>query len=186
MKRLFNFLFSILLILLFSCGEKTYVSFSTGNFQLGLSNKGMVTSIEDLATGKNHLARREDSPFLSLFDTAIIHPVALSYDDAGKVLNLMYPTGSEARVQVEEKGDYLRFEVLSVEPRGNITQVIWGPYVTSIIKTIGETWLGYMLTESEYRFGGYEPSVSPFTPGASAYLTDAVLKYLSGERSIGD
>ncbi len=139
MKRLINLLFLVFVLLLFSCGEKTYLRLSTGQFQLGLSSEGMVTSIEDLATGKNHLARREDSPFLSLFDTAIIHPVALSYDDTGKVLTLMYPTGSEARVKVEEKGDYLRFEVLSVEPRGSITQVIWGPYVTSIIKVIGET-----------------------------------------------
>ncbi len=42
-------------------------------------------------------------------------------------------------------------------------------------------WLGYLLTESEYKFGGYEPTVSPYTPGAARDLTEAVVTYLQGE-----
>jgi hypothetical protein len=171
--KFYSILFFILLISLFSCGEKTYVSFSTGHFQLGLSSNGMVTSIEDLATGKNHLARREDSPFLSLFDTAIIHPVALEYDEPGKILILRYPTGSEARVQVGEKGDYLHFELLSVEPRGDITQVIWGPYVTSIIQTIGETIC--VVRDSHFAFGlqSLEPNTTE-GPAPEGFLSGVI------------
>ena len=42
-------------------------------------------------------------------------------------------------------------------------------------------WLGYLLTESEYTYQGYEPTVSPYTPGAASDLTEAVVTYLYGE-----
>jgi hypothetical protein len=42
-------------------------------------------------------------------------------------------------------------------------------------------WLGYMLSESEYKYGGYEPTVSPFTPSAANDLTGAVVTYLHGK-----
>jgi hypothetical protein len=42
-------------------------------------------------------------------------------------------------------------------------------------------WLGYLLTESEYKYEGYEPTVSPYTPGAARDLTEAVVTYLQGE-----
>ncbi len=41
-------------------------------------------------------------------------------------------------------------------------------------------WLGYLLTESEYKFEGYEPTVSPYTPQAASDLTEAVVAYLQG------
>ena len=139
MKTLGKLFFLGLLLTVFSCGEKSVVSFSTRHLRMDLNSAGMVTTIEELATGTNHLSENKESPFLSLMDTAIIHPNALSYDSVSKVLTLSYPSGSKARVQCQEKGDYLRFEVLSVEPRCNITKVVWGPYITSIVKTIGET-----------------------------------------------
>jgi hypothetical protein len=42
-------------------------------------------------------------------------------------------------------------------------------------------WLGYLLTESEYKYKGYEPTVSPFTPGAERDLTEAVVTHLQGK-----
>lgn len=42
-------------------------------------------------------------------------------------------------------------------------------------------WLGYMLPESEFKFGGYEPAVSPYTPSAARDLTESVVSYLKGE-----
>lgn len=42
-------------------------------------------------------------------------------------------------------------------------------------------WFGYMLTESEYKQGGYEAGVSPFAPSAAQDLIDAVSAYLDGE-----
>ena len=42
-------------------------------------------------------------------------------------------------------------------------------------------WLGYLLPESEYQHGGYEPTDSPYTPSAARDLTDSVVNYLNGE-----
>ncbi|MEX2234927.1 MAG: neutral/alkaline non-lysosomal ceramidase N-terminal domain-containing protein [Cyclobacteriaceae bacterium] len=41
--------------------------------------------------------------------------------------------------------------------------------------------LGYMPTSDGWGQGGYEPSVSPFTPAAEKDLTEAVIGYLQGE-----
>lgn len=42
-------------------------------------------------------------------------------------------------------------------------------------------WLGYLLPESEFKYGGYEPDVSPYTPSAAKDLTESVVGYLKGE-----
>ena len=41
--------------------------------------------------------------------------------------------------------------------------------------------LGYLPAASAWSEGGYEPSVSPFTPGIHQDLTESVLGYLHGE-----
>jgi hypothetical protein len=46
-------------------------------------------------------------------------------------------------------------------------------------------WLGYLPTASAWEHGGYETTVSPFTPAAAKNLTESVTGYLQGEmRSI--
>ncbi|MEI6050297.1 MAG: hypothetical protein WCS03_15445 [Bacteroidota bacterium] len=42
-------------------------------------------------------------------------------------------------------------------------------------------WLGYMLPESEFKYGGHEPDVSPYTPGAAGDLKEAVINHLQGK-----
>ncbi|HLU94843.1 MAG TPA: hypothetical protein VKZ54_11990, partial [Membranihabitans sp.] len=42
-------------------------------------------------------------------------------------------------------------------------------------------WLGYMLTEEELGYGGYEPMVSPYSPEAGRQLIETVSSYLEGE-----
>jgi len=42
-------------------------------------------------------------------------------------------------------------------------------------------WLGYLVTDEELTYGGYEPSVSPFRPTAGNAFRDAVTGYLQGE-----
>jgi len=41
-------------------------------------------------------------------------------------------------------------------------------------------WLGYMPTEAEFAYGGYEPSASPYTDQAERDLTQAVVSHLQG------
>jgi hypothetical protein len=42
-------------------------------------------------------------------------------------------------------------------------------------------WLGYLPTGEEFKFGGYEPKTSPFTPAAESELREGVLNFLHGE-----
>lgn len=42
-------------------------------------------------------------------------------------------------------------------------------------------WFGYMVSETEYKYEGYEPRISPFTPAADRDLTEAVITYLEGK-----
>ena len=42
-------------------------------------------------------------------------------------------------------------------------------------------WLGYLLPESEFAHGGYEPTDSPFPSSAARDLTESVMSYLKGE-----
>jgi hypothetical protein len=44
-------------------------------------------------------------------------------------------------------------------------------------------WFGYLVAEPEYKHGGYEPGVSPFTPAADKILTRSVISYLNGSTS---
>jgi len=41
--------------------------------------------------------------------------------------------------------------------------------------------LGYMPTEVEWQYKGYEPSLSPFTPSAGKDLIEGVLNHLQGK-----
>ena len=42
-------------------------------------------------------------------------------------------------------------------------------------------WLGYLPSENEWKYEGYEVEVSPYTEVAPRYLTEAVSAYLDGE-----
>lgn len=42
-------------------------------------------------------------------------------------------------------------------------------------------WLGYLPTKTEFGYGGYEPSVSPFTEEGGEDLARAVITYLDGQ-----
>jgi hypothetical protein len=55
------------------------------------------------------------------------------------------------------------------------------PYLYTFYYGYTNGWLGYLLTEDEIRYGGYEPSVSPYVPSAGKALKETVLGYLNGE-----
>lgn len=41
-------------------------------------------------------------------------------------------------------------------------------------------WLGYLMTDEEIPFGGYETTVTPFKPGAAQNLIEHVMSHLEG------
>lgn len=55
------------------------------------------------------------------------------------------------------------------------------PFPFTFYYGVSNGWLGYMLPESEYAHGGYEPMDSPYTPAAANDLKESVVNYLQGE-----
>lgn len=55
------------------------------------------------------------------------------------------------------------------------------PFPYTFYFGLSNGWLGYLLPENEYKFGGYEPSVTPYSPAAARDLTESVVGYLQEE-----
>ncbi len=135
-----NILWIVLLFLVFSC-SKEKLTFETDALQVSLDAQGNVCGLMDIATGKEYYPQKQKSPLMTLYenDTVIIKPQSLDYDQEQSHLILKYPNGSTAIIKFANKGKYLRFELLSLEPRNKISCVGWGPYALSLDKYIGET-----------------------------------------------
>lgn len=150
MKHLYTLLF-VSIIFLTSCIKKEKVTFSAGSFSLSLNNKGYLTSMKDEESGKNYLAGEIAAPLLSIKVNGKIFPpcrltkknnrLTLYYDNAGVTIKIV----------ATEKKSYLKFKVESVSPADTVQLVIWGPYPTTINKTIGET-VG-VVRDSNYAIG---------------------------------
>ena len=52
------------------------------------------------------------------------------------------------------------------------------PFMNTLFFGYTNGWLGYMLTEAEYKQGGYEARVSPFASSASQVLKEQVIEFL--------
>ncbi len=55
------------------------------------------------------------------------------------------------------------------------------PFPYTFYYGYGNGWLGYMLTDEELTFGGYEPTVSPYAPGGAETLIEGVMGYIEGQ-----
>ena len=113
-------------------------SFKTRHITLSVDNTGKVTSIRN-TSGKEFVPKGHESALLSLHKKGTyIHPVSASFNKVTSEMQLTYPNGSVAKIQMDEKEDYLRWKLLSVEPRNGVDNIVWGPYNTTISKYIGD------------------------------------------------
>ncbi len=121
--------------------------------RIALNDRGRITSIVSRQSGKEYLAAGKPSPILSLHDAKLVLPSAATYDpaeqalilpsstayDAAKqTLTLAYPNGAVATVKVLEKGKYVRLQLLALDQRGTVNDIVWGPIHTTISQTIGD------------------------------------------------
>lgn len=125
--------------LLFSVAAQQVV-FGTKYMNIGLDGKGNVFSLKDKKTNTDYFPHGQTSPLLSLFkDSTYIDPVSAKYNTGRHEIVLQYSNGSRGVIRVDNKKDYIRFELLSLEPRNGVEAVVWGPYATTINQSIGET-----------------------------------------------
>ncbi len=112
---------------------------NTKYITISINKSGYIKSIKDKITKKEYCPANDSSAILSLYkDKAYILPVSVKFDSPKSQMVLFYPNGSVATVRAEQKGKYLRFQLLSLTPRNGVDNIVWGPYKTNISKTIGE------------------------------------------------
>lgn len=134
---------SLLLVLIScACASTSWAkdtSIDTQYMNMSVDEKGYITSIKDRASGKEYTPAKHPSPLLNLFKGKdYIAPVKASYDSKAEEFTLKYANGSVAKVKAKSQGEYLRLELISLEPRNGVDHIVWGPYKTTISKTIGD------------------------------------------------
>lgn len=150
MKKLLNWVFTLLILGLTVSCEPAANRFETDLFEVGIAADGNLISFKDKATGKNFTPEGVKSPFMKLYDgEKYILPKSAQFEE-GKII-ITFQNGSVATITAEPKKEYIKFTLTDLTPREHIKSVTWGPYSTTITKHIGETIC--VVRDDEYAIG---------------------------------
>jgi hypothetical protein len=138
MKNIFPL--SLLGFFFCSAAQAQSIDFKTGDFALAISGSGQLTAMRDPVTGKDFLAKGQTAPLLRVrVANAWLEPVKASFSPAANLFELSYPDAKAvAHVQATATKTHLVFRLVEVAPADEVNAVSWGPYPTTIDKTIGE------------------------------------------------
>ena len=125
---------------------------STAYLKIHINNKGFITSIKDKASAKQYCPGQKSSALLCLFkDGKCILPDKALFDRRSKQFTLHFENGSSAIIKAEQNQSYLKFKLLSLNPRNGIDNIVWGPYKTNISQYIGDE-IG-VVHNNDFAFG---------------------------------
>lgn len=107
----------------------------------GFDDKGFLISITSRKTGKQYCPGKHPSPVMSLHENGkpndvLLSPVSAKFQK--DTIELKYAGGATAIVKYAAKDAYLRLELESLEPRGDVDNIVWGPLHTKIAGKIGD------------------------------------------------
>lgn len=116
-------------------------TFQTQHATFGFDDKGFLISITARRSGKQYCPGLHPSPVMSLHEYGqpndrLVQPAAAKF--SGHQIELKYPNGAVAVVKADAKETYLRFQLVSLEPRGSVDNIVWGPVNTKIFGRIGD------------------------------------------------
>jgi len=134
-----SFLF-ITALLICACTTKHH-KLETDHFRMSIDQKGYVTSLVDKSTGKDYFPKDQESPLLSIrINSHNESPSAVTFDQPNHTITLLFSESQvKALIKTEEKKSHLTFELVSIEHPEEIGLILWGPFTTTIRKTIGES-----------------------------------------------
>lgn len=117
--------------------------FQTAHARFEIGSNGFLTSIVARGTGKEYCPAGHPSPLLSLHESSqpndiLVFPATVTFNDARREIQLHYPQGATAVVKAEARRNYLRFQLVSLEPRGTVDNIVWGPLATTLSGKIGD------------------------------------------------
>jgi hypothetical protein len=130
----------IALLFLSSLQVNAQTRFTGGSFKLSLDKKGFVTELGNKETGKNYLYADTVAPLLTVVSNkARLLPSGMLYNKAQKKITLEFaPSAIQVDIKLTEKPAYLVLEVIKATPENQIEAIVWGPFPTTVSKTIGE------------------------------------------------
>jgi len=116
------------------------VQFTSGSLKLALNKKGFLTELSNEQSGKNYLCTDTLAPLLTLVsNNHKCLPSTLTYNKSDQIISLKYlPAFVTIEVKVVSKNTHLVLEIVKAIPEKNVDAIIWGPFPTTIAKTVGE------------------------------------------------
>ncbi len=140
MKKNIAILILINLILV-SCSndsDTNIITLSTPSLKIAINNQGEFTEFTDVQRTKNYILKDTLAPLLSIrVNNRIINPKRATSLDSTIVLD--FENDITATINIKQKETHFTFELQSITNNEDIGLVVWGPYPTSIQKTISET-----------------------------------------------
>ncbi|OXM16932.1 hypothetical protein [Paenibacillus herberti] len=110
----------------------------TEHLTVEMNNEGSISALTG-ADGARYESKSHPSPLLRLVVSGEMHsPLQAAFDAPSGRITLSYADGMEITVSAENRGRYTTFEVLNVAG-GSPDAVIWGPFLTTIGGSIGES-----------------------------------------------
>ena len=115
---------------------------TAGDLQLELSASGAITAIRNTAANRDLLATQAPAPLLTIVSNGQrIAPSSLASTGTGTArrLTLTYAAPNVRIVlRARETRTHLALDIVSATPSRVVDAVIWGPYPTTISRTVGE------------------------------------------------
>ncbi|MCX6134823.1 MAG: hypothetical protein NTU47_13505 [Ignavibacteriales bacterium] len=113
--------------------------YTTSEFRLNVDQTGRVTSLFDIVHQQEYLAAKQPSPFLTIRMGKRVEEPSAVRSISQNVFNVRFGrSGASVDVKVVSYRTHLSFEVIRATPVDSIDAIIWGPFPTSITRTVGE------------------------------------------------
>jgi hypothetical protein len=129
-------------IILFTCslslcpGLEAQVNFETNTFRLGLDEKGTISELTDIQNDVDYAAAVTSFLVGIKSGGSVMHPTG--FKAQGGNLRYLFPGGLRVDLQILNKTDYLRLEVVELSDEQKVEAILWGPFRTTIGETVGE------------------------------------------------
>lgn len=114
----------------------------SGDLQMSIDASGSLSALRHVPTQRDYLAPGQPAPLLAVVNGAQrLAPSGMTVrrTRTGAMLALSFAAiGARVDVEVQEKPTHLLLTVRHAEPAAAVHAIIWGPYPTTIGKTVGE------------------------------------------------
>lgn len=116
------------------------IQLATKDLQLKIDSAGKVISLYDLAGKTEYCTLKQPSPLIRIkAGNEFEEPSFAKQIPAKKQIILSYKkSGVIIEVTYSVKPTHLVFEITDIKPKDKVDLAVWGPFATSINKTVGE------------------------------------------------